>query len=230
MLASRRSGAAAMGSVCPTALANAKPDAACPDGNDAECGIGTWRRAGTRAESRSGRRRRAASLKPMLTTAESTASATSPARRCAGPARPPTAAIATAIPSHSRDRSAALDSRRIGGSSTGVGVSATAVDRAVDLPEFGQRRSRLRPAESAAAAHGPTTGRRRAPPAAAWSAAVPDLLPSQPSPSRPVRSGAIRKPTTGRRRAGNRRVRHRAPAGTRLARKLGPAGCRSDGT
>jgi hypothetical protein len=68
----------------------------------------------------------AASLTPMLTTAESTASATSPAPAARRLSRPPTAAIATAIPSHSRDRSAALDSPRIGRSSTGVGVSATA--------------------------------------------------------------------------------------------------------
>jgi len=67
------SGPAAAGKVCATAFVKAKPDAVCPEGKDADAGIGTLRTAGTPAESRSGRPRRAATLRPTLTTAESTA-------------------------------------------------------------------------------------------------------------------------------------------------------------
>src|SRR4249920_1119028 len=83
------SGPAAAGRVCATAFAKAKPDAVCPDGKDAEAGIGALRTLGTPAESRSGLLRRATTLRPMLTTAESTASATTPAPAARWPARPP---------------------------------------------------------------------------------------------------------------------------------------------
>jgi hypothetical protein len=119
-------GAATTGRVCATALAKAKPDAACPEGHDAECGMGTWRPADTPARSRAGRRRRVAIFTPAFTTAESTATATSPALAARRPSSPPAAAITPAITNHSRDRSAASDTRRIQRSSMGVGVSAMA--------------------------------------------------------------------------------------------------------
>src|SRR6478735_7331623 len=108
------SGPAAAGRVCATAFVKAKPDAVCPEGKDADAGIGTRRTVGTPAESRSGRLRRAATLKPILTTAESTASATSPAPAARRPARPPATAIAPPTIIQSRDQLAAADRRRIG--------------------------------------------------------------------------------------------------------------------
>src|SRR5215207_5283577 len=107
-------GAAAAGRVCATAFVKAKPDAVCPDGKDAEPGIGTLRTGATPAESRSGRLRRAANLKPMLTTAESTASATSPAVAARRPVRPPAMAITAPMAIHNRDQFAAAETRRIG--------------------------------------------------------------------------------------------------------------------
>jgi hypothetical protein len=123
--ASISSGAAAPAALCATAVAKANADAACPEGNDAECGIGTRRSSGTPAASRSGRVRRAANLKPMLTSAESSATA---ARPVAAPRRPfgPPVVIAAAIAIQSRDWSAASDRRRSGRSRVGVGVSAIA--------------------------------------------------------------------------------------------------------
>src|SRR3954449_209743 len=120
------SGPAAAGRVCATALVKAKPDAVCPEGKDADVGIGTLRTVGTPAESRSGRPRRAAALRAVLMTAESTTSATSPARAARRPALPPATAIAPPMASHSRDQLAAADRRRIGRSSVGVRLPAMA--------------------------------------------------------------------------------------------------------
>jgi hypothetical protein len=47
---------------------NANALAVCPDGNDCDAGIGTWRLSGTTLVSRSGRRRRASGLMTTLTT------------------------------------------------------------------------------------------------------------------------------------------------------------------
>src|SRR3954451_1569968 len=120
------SGAAAAGKVWATAFVKAKPDAVCPEGKDSEAGMGTLRTVGTPAESRSGRLRRAGALRATLTAAESTASATSPATAARRPTRPPATAIAAPIMSHRRDQLAAADRLRIGRSSVGVALRATA--------------------------------------------------------------------------------------------------------
>src|SRR5689334_22919996 len=118
------------GSSRPTAVAKANPAAACPDGNDAEPGIRTFRPSGTPASARSGRRRDQADFAARFTSGDVTPMATAPrtaARRPAGPPRLPSPA---AITSHRTELLAASESRRSGASSEGVGVVATAAKTA----------------------------------------------------------------------------------------------------
>src|SRR5690242_10164318 len=118
------------GSSRPTAVAKANPDAACPDGNDAEPGIRTFRPSGTPASARSGRRRDQADFAARFTSGDVTPMATAPrtaARRPAGPPRLPSPA---AITSHRTELLAASESRRSGASSEGAGVVATAAKTA----------------------------------------------------------------------------------------------------
>ena len=72
-------------------VANAKPDAECPDGKDEERGIAVWRPRITPAESRSGRVRSVSCLRPTFTTADDTRD-----RGQSGNGRPPTASTAEA--------------------------------------------------------------------------------------------------------------------------------------
>jgi hypothetical protein len=125
--ARKRSGSASGGRSWPTDAANANPDAECPDGNDRDDGILTWRSRGTPAPSRSGRCLAYSDLTPRFTVAEVTAIVSRPRAAARRPACPPKTAIAAATPSHRRDLSAAWESRRIGTSRSGVGVAAIAV-------------------------------------------------------------------------------------------------------
>ena len=84
-------------------------------------GMGTCRSSNAAGWSRSGRRRRATCLTPRLTVAEVTPMATTPSRAARRPRRPPASATAAAMPSHSRDLSAACESRRTGSSRVAVG-------------------------------------------------------------------------------------------------------------
>src|SRR5215469_8527172 len=107
------------------AVANANADAECPDGNDDDVGILTCRTPGTPTPDRSGLCRPDSDLMPRFTRADVTPMARTPRvaeRRPAGPV----SASAAAMPIHSRDRSADLDSRRMARSSAGAGTLATA--------------------------------------------------------------------------------------------------------
>ncbi len=107
------------------AVAKAKAEAEWPEGNDVDDGMVTCRTLGTPAPARSGRCRADTDFTPRLTTAEVTPIASTPlaaARRPAGPV----SAIPAAIPSHSLEWFAALDSRRMARSSAGAGTEAMA--------------------------------------------------------------------------------------------------------
>ena len=110
----------------PPAATNANADAACPDGNDGDAGIGTCRAGDTRAAVRSGRARRPSSFTGTLTTSELTATAPMAVKAVRRPEVPPSAAMMPPTISHSFEWSAAFDSRRSGSSSVGVGVHAIA--------------------------------------------------------------------------------------------------------
>src|SRR5208337_519973 len=108
------------------AEAKANPEAACPDGNDVEVGIRTFRWRGTPAPDRSGRGRDQTDLTPRFTSAEVGPMASVPLAAACRPERPPATAIPAAMASHRRELLAALESRRSGSSSAGVGVAAMA--------------------------------------------------------------------------------------------------------
>ncbi len=70
--------------------------AECPEGNDCETGIRTWRASGTLPASRSERRRRPSGLTAMFTTVAVTPSEASPWAAARRPVRPPVSASTTA--------------------------------------------------------------------------------------------------------------------------------------
>src|SRR6266704_2328496 len=74
------------------AVANAKAAAECPDGNEVDDGIGTYRAPGTPAPARSGRRRPESALTPRLTRAE-----VIPIARAPRLAEPPSLSSSSAI-------------------------------------------------------------------------------------------------------------------------------------
>src|SRR5690242_13521523 len=152
------------GSSRPMAVAKANPAAACPDGNDAEPGIRTFRPSGTPTSARSGRRRDQADFAARFTSGDVTAMATVPrtaARRPAGPPRLPSPA---AITKQRTELLAASESRRTGASSEGVGVVATAAKTA---------RSTASSSRSPAAARSRTGPPRRASSSASRRESVP---------------------------------------------------------
>jgi hypothetical protein len=71
--ASARRGIAAPGDTSPTPVAKANAAALCPEGNEREIGMCTWRVSGTECAPGSGRGRLAASLRPALTITDVTA-------------------------------------------------------------------------------------------------------------------------------------------------------------
>lgn len=85
-------GGAAQEAVRPAPAANAKAAAECPDANECDLGIFTWRARGTSAVTRSGRRRRANGLTTPFMTAEVTAIDASPLNAALRPRGPPASA------------------------------------------------------------------------------------------------------------------------------------------
>ncbi len=79
-----------------TAVANANPDAAWPEGNDDERGMGT----SERRPRETGRRRGSSDFSGPLTVAEESAMATRPRRAARRPGGPPAAASPAPIASH----------------------------------------------------------------------------------------------------------------------------------
>ena len=124
--AANRSATPSQGSSRPMAAAKANPAAAWPDGNDVEPGIGTLRRTGTRVPARSGRWRDQADFTARFTSADVTPMAAVPRTAAHRPAGPPVTRSPVAMASQRRELLAALESRRSGSSSDGVGVAATA--------------------------------------------------------------------------------------------------------
>src|SRR5580700_12009967 len=108
------------------AAAKANPAAAWPDGNDVEVGIGTFRWTGTPPPARAGRGRDQADFTARFTSADVTPMATVPRTAARRPAWPPVTRSPVAMASQRRELLAALESRRSGSSSEGVGVAATA--------------------------------------------------------------------------------------------------------
>ena len=70
--------------------------------NELDFGMGTLRAVGRSGSRRSGRRRLAMGFRPRLTVAEVTPMATTPSTAARRPRRPPSSAIAAAMPSHRR--------------------------------------------------------------------------------------------------------------------------------
>jgi len=119
------SGSQARGSSSPTAVAKAKAEAECPEGNDVEPGILTVRPAGRFTPARSGRSRRSSPLPTGLAVAEASPMLATPTR-AARRGRPGLSARAAAMANHSLEWSAAEDSRLRTRSRLGEGVAATA--------------------------------------------------------------------------------------------------------
>ena len=107
-------------------MAKANADAEWPEGHDVDWGIVTWRAIGTSYIFLSGRRRWPSGLSTKLTTADVSAMDADPFAAARRPRLPPQAASSAEQPSHSRDLSAAWESRRNAASSAGVGVDAIA--------------------------------------------------------------------------------------------------------
>jgi hypothetical protein len=116
----------AAGIAAPTPVAKANAEAECPEGQDVELGISTWRVTGTSCVSRSGRRRLPSGLSTRLTTAEVSAIAARPFSVARRPRLPPNAARSAEQPSHNLELFAARESRRSATSIPGVGVAAIA--------------------------------------------------------------------------------------------------------
>src|SRR6185437_10194201 len=93
---------------------------------DVEVGIRTFRQSGTPTPARSGRWRDQADFTARFTSADVTPMATVPRTAARRPARPPTTLSPAAVASQRPELLAALESRRSGSSSEGVGVAATA--------------------------------------------------------------------------------------------------------
>ena len=124
--ASALRGNASHGTSRPTAVAKANPDAECPEGNEVDDGMATWRSSTTRAPARSGRLRDAMVFTPRLTSADDTPMAATPAAAARLPRRPQNNASAAAIPIQIAERLAAFERPRSGLSSAGDSVDATA--------------------------------------------------------------------------------------------------------
>jgi hypothetical protein len=84
-----------------TPVANAEADAECPDGNDVERGIATWRATGNWWVSRSGRRRPPSGFRTTFTIADVTPTDTTPLTAARRPGGPPVVASRAALASHS---------------------------------------------------------------------------------------------------------------------------------
>lgn len=91
-----------------------------------EVGIRTFRQSGTPTPARSGRWRDQADFTARFTRADVTPMATVPRTAARRPALPPTTLSPAAVASQRPELLAALESRRSGSSSEGVGVAATA--------------------------------------------------------------------------------------------------------
>ena len=107
------------GATPPTASVKAKPDAACPDGNEEEVGIWTRDAVPERRFGGVGTPSPKPHLAGQVHHGGVTATAAMPFSAARRPVLPPTSAIAPEIPNHSFDRVATSD-----GSPTGFGSSS----------------------------------------------------------------------------------------------------------